>query len=871
MGKIEIQILDYTNSVLGTLDITDSQNFPLVLSYLVSDARDIETKFGDFSKSFDVPATKNNNKLFNNIYNAQIDDDKSITDLKDCRILVDTQEFFKGKIQIKGNRQSSRPISYNCTIFGGNYGWLSKIKDLYLCDLYADTDTFTYTPTNIAATWDSNQSVSPIVFPVIDYGALQIGTGALGLNLLGTSSPVSTIDDNPKDWRPSFYIYNLLHKITNNVGYTIESNFFQDADFKKLISHFPPNLGNKALYEQSSHTRQGWNQTSGQSNKAIWDSNVTSRDIQILVASNAKTINTSGVDTGFQRLKFNSTISDVNNVYNSSTGEFTCQQSGYYDFENTAHLVIGNFDDDQGVVARLGTKMNVKLRIRRYDSSTATTLTLFQTSESNSRVGQYNYKNWIGIAQTYPQSTYSYDNGGNINIPTINCVKISAKKENVFLAAGDKIYIDASVKCTSNAANSHIRWGVLSLQDKDQKSYAGSFTDLRFQGVGFNGKFYDADRTDNIANIWESDEIPFSRLQRSSIDNPDYAWDETYKFNELLPCNVRQVDFIKGIAHMFNLQFRTDPVLNKIYIEPYDDFYKDKSLAYDWTNKLDLSKEIEDKYQVGLTQEISFEYKNDSSDGLMSYINREFRDASSEYHFYNYYENLGDNFRRGITKFVNPLFSSTWNDWNGALGGYSSQTGIFTPAINSAESLYGPFQSDIQGHSYQRPPKMFKYNPRVLYYDGWTTSPNNANLATKYFLSLDPVVTVPVSYNFAPVQISTYARATFVDWEDISFSNKFANLSYDDEDVQPPNDTSPVVTKLGLYNTYYKKMIDQLKANPRIRVMYFNLKKSDMINLDLSRLIYVDGTYWRINKIVDYSPIKNVTTKVECVQWIEKS
>ncbi len=56
MSKIEIQILDFTNGVLGTLDITDSQNFPLVLSYLVSDLRNIETKFGDFSKSFDVPA-----------------------------------------------------------------------------------------------------------------------------------------------------------------------------------------------------------------------------------------------------------------------------------------------------------------------------------------------------------------------------------------------------------------------------------------------------------------------------------------------------------------------------------------------------------------------------------------------------------------------------------------------------------------------------------------------------------------------------------------------------------------------------------------------------------------------------------------------
>ena len=859
MSKIEIQILDYTNGVLGTLDITDSQNFPLVLSYLVSDARDIETKFGDFSKSFDVPATKNNNKLFNNIYNAQIDDDKSITDLKDCRILVDTQEFFKGKIQIKGNKQSSRPISYSCTIFGGNYGWLSKIKDLYLCSLYDDSDTFIYNTTNIINSWTLDQSTSDLVFPLLDYGALNNPFN--GVSVIPNGSGVVNFG---KDFRPHFYIYNLLKKILNNVSYSIESTFFEHPDFKKLITHFPPNLGNKALSQQSSHTRPDWNQTSGQSNKAIWDSNVTSRNIQILAGSSSQTLNSSGVNTGFQRLKFNSVISDANSVYNSNTGEFTCQQSGYYNFENTVHLVIGNFDDDQVPLQRAEVLMKVKLRIRKYDASTQLTTTIFQTSEENAKVGTYNFKNYIGIGATH--SSYSYDGSTSKEIPLINCVKISAVKEDIFLSTGDKIYIDASVKCTSasGASVSDIRWGVVNLQDKLRKSYAGSFTNLRIQGLANNQKFYDPDNTDNIANIWEENEIPFSRLQKSSIDNPDYEFDETYKLNEFLPCDIRQIDFIKGVSHMFNLQFRTDPVQNKVYIEPYNDFYKDKSLAYDWTNKLDLSKEIEDKYQVGVTQEISFEYKNDSNDGLMKYINQEFRDTSSEYHFYNYYENLGDNFRKGITKFVNPLFSSTWSDWDGALLGSfaGGDDGVLVPVINSSESLYG-FGLNASVSDYERPPKIFKYNPRILYYYGYQSNPNSTNMNT-YFNIYNPIG--------SPAGIrQQYPRATFVDWEDITFDNKFSNLSYDDEDVQPPNDSSSAVTKLGLYNTYYKKMIDQLKANPRIRVMYFNLKKSDMINLDLSRLVYVDGTYWRINKIIDYSPVKNVTTKVECVQWIEKS
>jgi len=109
-------------------------------------------------------------------------------------------------------------------------------------------------------------------------------------------------------------------------------------------------------------------------------------------------------------------------------------------------------------------------------------------------------------------------------------------------------------------------------------------------------------------------------------------------------------------------------------------------------------------------------------------------------------------------------------------------------------------------------------------------------------------------------------RATFVDWDNDS-GNKFTNLSYNDEIINPPT-TSTSTTVEGLYSVYWKKMIDQLKANPRIRVMFLNLNSSDIATLDLSKLVYINGTYWRINKIIDYAPLKNTTTKVEFIQWI---
>ena len=63
--------------------------------------------------------------------------------------------------------------------------------------------------------------------------------------------------------------------------------------------------------------------------------------------------------------------------------------------------------------------------------------------------------------------------------------------------------------------------------------------------------------------------------------------------------------------------------------------------------------------------------------------------------------------------------------------------------------------------------------------------------------------------------------------------------------------------------------MEQLKSNPRIRTAQINLHIKDILNLDMRKLVYLDGSWWRINKIVDFSPAKNETTKVELIQWVE--
>ena len=62
-------------------------------------------------------------------------------------------------------------------------------------------------------------------------------------------------------------------------------------------------------------------------------------------------------------------------------------------------------------------------------------------------------------------------------------------------------------------------------------------------------------------------------------------------------------------------------------------------------------------------------------------------------------------------------------------------------------------------------------------------------------------------------------------------------------------------------------MIEMQKENPRIKIVYLNLNASDLVSLDLRRLVYVEGYYYRINRIVDYKPNSNETTKVELIYW----
>ena len=259
----DASVIDWDNSIVGELDVTDHSDFPLALTFQISDFKDLTSTSGDYSKTFKIPATKNNNNLLKHLYTPNIIVDNKVTEKKSCRILFNNLYSLVGLIQIDGvGGYGETPSYYNCVFFGSNLNWADKIQDAYMNTIEwgDDGDNLTYNKDSIIATWndlDCNSSNSPIVYPITSYGQYNALGTARTIQLLDTAStqPISNgstgyygFDDSGNsygtpppvaDWRPSVFVKTTLDKIFNAVGYTINSAFMNTDMFKKLVWLLP--------------------------------------------------------------------------------------------------------------------------------------------------------------------------------------------------------------------------------------------------------------------------------------------------------------------------------------------------------------------------------------------------------------------------------------------------------------------------------------------------------------------------------------------------------------------------------------------------------------------------------------------------------
>lgn len=212
---------------------------------------------------------------------------------------------------------------------------------------------------------------------------------------------------------------------------------------------------------------------------------------------------------------------------------------------------------------------------------------------------------------------------------------------------------------------------------------------------------------DITLNIVPDDEVYFKN-QVSQRPTRGYEW----TVEKMLP-DVSQLDFVKAVAHIFNLRFTTNMRERTVYIERWDSFFS--ATVNSWSSKLDtlrhariLAKEI--------PTFLNYRMKNDRNDAeIINYF--------TEVKFSN------GNGESEISE--NNLFADTLMDYCYDIGFNVSKI----PKLWSKRGVFG-----------DTPEQDMNFSPRIFYYDGQTELPSGEAWYFEGVLkSTYPKVT---SYNF---------------------------------------------------------------------------------------------------------------------------
>lgn len=110
----------------------------LVINSVIQDVRDISKVFTEFTKTFTVPASKNNNKIFKHYNNFHIIDGFDARIKKDSKIEVNGSLFKKGTIRLDNvDIKNNKVYAYKITFFGNTV----NIKDVFGEDKLSDIST----------------------------------------------------------------------------------------------------------------------------------------------------------------------------------------------------------------------------------------------------------------------------------------------------------------------------------------------------------------------------------------------------------------------------------------------------------------------------------------------------------------------------------------------------------------------------------------------------------------------------------------------------------------------------------------------------------------------------------------------------------
>lgn len=333
-----------------------------------------------------------------------------------------------------------------------------------------------------------------------------------------------------------------------------------------------------------------------------------------------------------------------------------------------------------------------------------------------------------------------------------------------------------------------------------------------------NHKAFESTNTFSYSNL---------NITLSANSNQEATDNTVISLNNSLP-QITCAEFLKGILNIFYATVSDpiyDPITNKrvVYINAFDDYYKDQNEYDDWSKKVDDLREINiecnsliegGKYNFQFNEEKDF------------FNNEYLRITGDQYGTLNL---LVDTYQTEEKKYTLPF--STY------------------PVVKIAGSdLRIPHILENNGTEI----KPYKGKGQIAFYNGLRSGVLNImNCANDtYTIKYD----YPLTHHFRFSNANSY-NPVF----DLHFQSRL--YTFDDITAYPDNN---------IFIEYIQRYINEITSvNSKLLRAYFKLNDNDISKMDFSKLKMINGSLFRLYSIKDYDDQNLGTTQCELIKFLE--
>jgi len=249
------------------VDLYEMEDIPLTLS--VDEFKNVAEKVQSYSKAFNLPATKRNNKIFDNVFEITRTDDGIVFNpyvKTKCVLKQNGFILFEGFLRLIDVSDKSGEISYNVNLYSEVIALADILKDKTFQDLNFSELQHDYDKDNIKNSWVNSTGITLSVplsstnsfayssaignltntnvvkYPFVDWtGQILLANGSTGNTATAGFPELTSLE---QAFRPFIKLKYIIDKIFSDTQFTYSSDFFNTANFDTLYMDFNWGEGN---------------------------------------------------------------------------------------------------------------------------------------------------------------------------------------------------------------------------------------------------------------------------------------------------------------------------------------------------------------------------------------------------------------------------------------------------------------------------------------------------------------------------------------------------------------------------------------------------------------------------------------------------